>query len=395
MAKKNRFIQSVVIIFVVAFVILSVRGDGLLDFSITDDDGYSSAFEGVKARFYGVEYGGNQYTSTLWHSSSLHRFDTVFRFDSDGGSSGKPNIIGEETSVFVPTQSLENYKDWIPSWWFSDQQYIQNPIQIYEWEINDNLYYMEQWLLRYYVTFSAEWDGAEAPEPPWYYYASPALMATWTEENCYANLNVWLKFDMEPTWYIEGGGTAYFAIGKVQLANNVLYSAKDVDGNIKPVRNTVSISPESTNSLMYLHYNPFGETTNDGTEKTAYDYQNQALNPDYFTDELYSSISFNNFGVFGATDLLVPWKRGDTATMCFDVTVFVIGEWTVQDIEEDPDQYGRFVRDSWGLDGLIDAMQGFLSSPYGWIIILGVVFVLILVFAPWIFTLILGGGKKR
>ena len=381
MPKKRSLIQSVVIIGVIALVFLSVSGDGLLDFSVTES-GYSSAFEGPKATFAGVKYQNKYYTNQAWWDASLHRFDTVFKFDSDAASSGKPNIFGEETSVFIPEETLSYYQDWIPYDWLDDHEYVNNPVAIHEWEIDGSAYYMEQWLLRYYVSFSAEWNGDEKPS-----------LIPFTNVNLYNDLEVWINMEMEPTWYIEGGGTAYFAVGKIQLAHNVLYSALDVDGNTADTRNSVSISPESTNSLLYLYYDAWG---GERAESDVYTYKNKVLNDAYFTDDVNFRIDFNNFGVESGSDPfgIFWWTKGDVVTAAFDVTVFVIGEWSVQDIESDPDIYGRFTRQSYDLEGIINAVIGWFSSPYGWLIMLVIAFVLILVFAPWIFTLVLGGKRR-
>lgn len=358
----------------------------MLIFSVSAS-GYSSAFEGPKARFYGAKYrpeGSNNdlyYTDSAYHSASLHRFDSVFKFDSDASSSGKPNIIGEQTSVFIPEETLSYYSNWVPSDWLDDHEYVHNPVGVHEWEIDDNLYYMEQWILRYYVTFSAEWNGNEEPSK-----------IAFSNLNIYENLECWLELDISPTWYIDGGGTAYFAVGKIQLAHNALYGAQDADNNNVDIRNLVSVSPESTNSLVYLYYSPFG---GDRAESSVYTYKNKIINPDFFTDKMYFSIDFNNFGVQSGQDLFFFWwTKGDTVTLAFDVTVFVIGEWTVQDIENDPDAYGRLTRQSYDLEGIIDLVTGWFNSPYGWIIMLVIAFILILVFAPWLLFLLLGGGKK-
>lgn len=373
MRKISKFTTTMFSISFISMLILSVSASG-----------YSSAFEGPKAEFYGVAYRPDGQTNTLYYtdssyySASLHRFDSVFKFDSDEHNGGKPNLIGEQTSVFIPEETIWYAPDWVPRDWLDDHEYVNNPVAVHEWEISNNMYYMEQWLLRYYVSFGAEWENSEDPRN-----------IAFTNLNVYENLECWFKMNLEPTWYIDGGGTAYFAVGKIQLAHNAIYGAVDTDGNDVDIRNQVSVSPESTNSLVYLFHNAFG---GERAESTVYTYKGKDLNPEYFTDNVYFRIDFNNFGVQAGNDWgLFWWTKGDTVTLAFDVTVFVIGEWTVQDIENDPDAYGRLTRQTYDLEGLINLVTGWFDSPYAWVIMVIIAVILLIVFAPWILYGLFGG----
>lgn len=384
---KGKKVNVIKVVIVVAFFIVIFGAGGLnfLQSASTSEIGYSSGFEGPKSVFHGVAYtpvgtsSKQYYTDFDYGAASLHRFDTVLKFDCDSRYEGLPNIIGGMTSVFIPEDSVQNAEDWVPNDWVTDDSDITNPVNVFEWEIDGKMYYMEQWKLRHYVTFSAEWDG---------WGEVPATIVGQTGLNAYDDLELWFEMNMDPTWYIEGNGVAYFAIGKIQLAETVIYGGRDIDGHEVDARNLCSVSPESNNGIVHIYYGPFGA---EAAETTVYTYDGKVLNPDYFRDSVYYRVDLNSFGVSAGYDYLVlPWQKGDVVTMSFDISVFVIGEWTVQDIEEDPDAYGRFTRSTSGSDAIWDMVTDFLSNPYGWVIIVIALFVLVLIFAPWLFMLFFG-----
>ena len=363
-------------------------------FGFAQAQGYSSGFEGPKARFYGVKLGsGALYSQSSQHSgSSLAQFDTVLRFDYDAATSGKPNLFGEQTSVFIPRESLGSIPAWLPSSWLNTMSYIQNPQASYNWTIGDRTYYMEQWLLRYYISLSAEWDGStdlfggHGEAPPQSQYAGG--------ENNFPSMELWVEFDVEPTWYIQGQGTAYFALGKVQLADSVQYRACDVNGNdAGTARTTVSVSPESQGAINYLYYEPWG--TGGSQNKEASYFMGKQLNPALFTDKLYMRLALNKFGVYGgAASAPLPigfWTKGDTVKVAYDITVFVIGEWNVQDIQDNPDDFGRFTRTGAADDWLTWLLS---SETLAWLIPVAI-FVAVLLFAPWIIVLLVSLLRRR
>jgi hypothetical protein len=364
--------------------------------------GYSSAFEGPKARFYGVSYNGNHYTATQTNGASLSQFDTVMHFDADGTTTGKPNIVGEMTTVFLPEQTASNLASWMPTSWIQNNGLINNPEKTYSWNVTGKDYVMHQYDMRYYQTFTAEWDGERGTvidgshENP-----GGGYMGISGAENNYGGLEVWTELDLTPSWYIQGGGIAYFAVAKMQLAENAIFAGKDNNNNPVNARGDVSVSPESRLSPVYMYYEPFGSAQ--VGEKTAATYQGQTLNSAYFTDKLYFHFDFNKFGVYGGSDyLLFPFTKGDKVTIAFDLKVFVIGEYTVKDIQQDPgDSYGRFSK---GTTTTPTFLSWLLDTPYGnfflALIIIGILavigFVLAAVYAPWL----LGGvsalmGKRK
>lgn len=329
-------------------------------------------------------------------------FDTTLKFDSDGWDTGKPNIIGEMTSVFVPASSLSNIVWWsgakaIPQDWLRGLQYIKNPQETYSWNISSKTYKMEQWLMRFYLSFSGEWDSAGEGSPGLFGGVLYPQNFGQVVRNYYTNLEVWLEFDVRPTWYIEGQGTAYFAIGKIQVAE-FKKIAHDVSGNEVSLDTQMSVTPESESSLLYIYHGLFG--TSSPAEKEASSFDGKLLNPDLFTDRVFAHVDFNNFGVTAWNEFGTVKTKGDVATIGFDVTVFVIGEWDVKDIQNIPTDYGRWTQ-TFTPNSLLDylndpRMQALLSL----IAVVGV-FLLILIFAPSVLVAIMsmiglrGRGRRR
>jgi hypothetical protein len=280
------------------------------------------------------------------------------------------------TTVFLPDETAQNTASWIPISWIQNNGLISNPEKEYPWTIGNTEYIMYQYKMRYYQTYSAEWAGSEK--------------VGFTQENNYDNVQIWTELDLTPTWYIEGGGTAYFAVAKMQLAENAIYSGVNSNGETVDSRTTVSVSPESRLSPVYLYYQPFGT---DGKQETnPYTYEGKTLNPSLFTDKVYFHVDLNKFGVYwGADYIIFPWTKGDTVTLAVDVTVFVIGEYTVKDIQENPDQYGRFVKEADStptfLRWLFETTDGLAFLTFALIaIVIVIVLILVVIYAPWLLT---------
>ncbi|MFA5365474.1 MAG: hypothetical protein WC325_09885, partial [Candidatus Bathyarchaeia archaeon] len=173
------------------------------------------------------------------------------------------------------------------------------------------------------------------------------------------------------------------AVAKVQKIDSPIYKAEDTSGNTVNPRSSVSVSPESSGVPMYLTYAPF-----DGSTQTheAMFYQGKALNPSYFTNKTYFSISFNKFGLYGDWNtpgniLSGVWCKGDVATLGFDLTVFVIGQWNVKDIQDNPDDFGRFVKTDSSTLGILSWLTA--SSTLAWLIPV-LIIAAIFIFAPWV-----------
>ncbi len=387
-------VQTVVL--VIIFLILASSIGGSIKLLSVGDIGYSSGFQGPKARFYGVNYHGTKYTANIaptigppssgtttqppssstpppsgtttpppsgttgtspqptkpipgvvipghysFSVASLGQYDTTLRFDPDEYDSGMPNLIGEMTTVFVPQESLGGMASWVPNEWLQHNALIKNPQATYTWNITDSannstkVYKMEQWVLKFYMSFTGEWDGAEMP-------TINLLESGSVKENYFSDLEAWIQLDLTPTWYIQGGGTAYFAVGKIQLSEPVLKSSHDQAGNIYAGRDLVSVSPESQGAVVYAYYGPFGQGTESNTAKT---FQGQELNPDLFRDKVYFNVVFNHFGVYDWNEWGTVKYRGDVARFAFDITCFVIGQWDVKDIQKNEQLQENFQRD--------------------------------------------------
>jgi hypothetical protein len=400
MAKLFRGSMVQTIFLVILLVLLASGVGGSVTLLSTENLGYSSGFQGPKAKFSGIRYDSKPYTmsvamppdggttggetgNTGTHGASMATFDTTLKFDSDGWDTGKPNIIGEMSSVFVPSSSLNNIVWWsgakaIPQDWLRGLQYIQNPQQTYSWNVSSKTYKMEQWLMRFYLSFSGEWDGRVEGSPGLYSGFENPLQYGQVVRNYYANLEVWLEFDLKPTWYIEGQGTAYFAIGKIQVAE-FKHTAHDISGNEVSLDTQMSVVPESPSSMLYIYYGLFG--TSSPAEKEASSFQGRVLNPDLFTDRVFAHVDFGNFGVTAWNEFGTVKTKGDVATIGFDVTIFVIGEWDVKDIQNIPSDYGRWAQvytPASLLDYLNDPrLQALLSMLF----VVGI-FIVLLIFFP-------------
>ena len=377
---------------VIAILLLFAGGGSIITFTV-NDLGYSSAFEGPKTSFIGAEYGGEKYTTYP------NRFDKTLDFDADDANGGKPDVAGEMTNVFVPEDSLQ-YSNWkqFPEWgdWLSDNARLTNPAKTYSWNITvdkntTKVYRMEQWVMKFYVALSCEWQDKEDLYPGTIGEMDFGKQAS----NYYSNLDIWIEFDVTPTWYIEGQGTAHFCIASVQLGQTVKYQGRDLDGKTVSASSLVSVYPELSSSALYLYYNKFG--TSDQVVVNEQTFQGKKLNPTYFVNKVYAHLDLKNFGVRGWNDGGAVKHQGDVATFDFDVRVFVIGEWTVKDIQQPPIDYVPLVpkTDNLGLsDYLADPrIQGLIS-----LLVLGGLFIGLLIFAPWVLFALVGlfrSGKRK
>lgn len=372
--------------------------------------GYPSAFEGPKVTFFGVNYGGRQYNLTA---------DTSIDFNPDGVNKGKPAVRGEMTTIFLPETSVNNIPNggfWppIPTSWiqntglfqtgFTGQNYGQNkPEAVYNWTLGNNQYYMSQWRMKWYVTFSAEWTGEKEDPANGLYGGEGVTFWNPHAENVYQNAQIWLEFDLKPTWYIEGGGTGYFAIARMQLDENALMQGRDANGKFYPARTTESVDPESQQSAVMLFYNPYGVEA-PATQDASY-YQGKALNPSYFRNNVYAHIDLKNFGAYSdASNILALGHstKGDSVTFAFDITVFSIGEWQVKDVQKIPvDQngninYGRFmpIQTIDPIGGLFSGIGNWFNNPLNWIWIALAVIIILAIFAPGVLVALFGRRKK-
>jgi len=404
---RNSMIQTIALVGLLLILLSSLPAGLTLIFSV-QDLGYSSGFQGPKAKFYGIRYnnqkflpmalpiadgGDATYGGTIGTGASMATFDTTLRFDPDAWDRGKPNLIGEMTTVFIPEESLSNIVLWqgakaIPQDWFKTASLIKNPQESYSWNISDKTYRMEQWVLRFYMSLSAEWDG-NWDEMGNVNQFQPGDRA----RNYYTNTEVWLEFDLTPTWYIQGGGTAYFAIGKIQVAE-FKKTAQDIRGNELPLETDLSVVPQSPGANLYIFYGPWGVGS---AETTASIYQGKELNPKLFTNKVYAHFDLNNFGVTSWNELFTIKIKGDVVTVGFDITVFVIGEWDVKDVQNIPGDFGRTSQTLMPpslLDYLSDPRMRLLLA----LLTAAGLFLFILIFAPWVFILLMsifGGGRRR
>jgi len=379
--------MQLAIVGVLFIVLSSFFSSGLRSLSI-GDVGYSTAFQGPKIWFYGQEWNRKRYTPTA---------TTLMSFNPDGADNGLPAVYGEMTSIFHPDNSLSfaNWPSWnpVPPGWTQNLGLRANdwngqiPEQNYSWIIGDKTYYMAQYRMKWYVSFNS-WATGEGEIP--YAYVFNAY-----ETNTYKNLKVWFKIDTSPTWYFEGAEKSYFAIGSIRLSEVVRTQSSDVNKQTYPARTSILIQPQSQSSQIMIYKAAWGERAPEATSQT---FQGKKLNPDYFRNSTYTMVELSDFGIdITYTQPIGPTTtKGDVATFAFEVIVYAIGEYKVQDVQRDPSEFGKFTPVTTSSNIL-----NWLFSPatLAWIVPI-VIFILLLFFAPWVLVALINmfrsvfGGKK-
>jgi len=335
---------------------------------------YMTGYQGAHARYYGVRDQGKTYTQGLW--------DTTFKWDSpieQGDYGNTPPIAGEMTSVFVPSESVGYQPSWIAPEWLLGASKIKNPVETYEWEIQEGeetqFYRMELWRLKWYFSISSEpKDDGDIP-------GYEGVISH--PRNSLEDTEVWFEFDLTPIWYFNGTDRAYFAIASIRVTE-IRYQALEGGHNVIEHDPTCKVTPQSESAILPIYYAGFGGSR---AEQDAYSYQGKQLNPDLFRDRVYSYFTLNDFGVSCWWDWGWFWKS-DVVTVGFDVDVFVIGEWKVKDIQDVPDQFGRSAKtggEGFGWGGILGAFFGSAEGRFWVLLIIGViVFLGLAIFAPWV-----------
>jgi len=344
---------------------------------------YSSAYEGARPRFIGAKTGtGGIYTNTQTHGASACGFSTSMNLDVDGATVWQPNILGEMTSVYLPT--VGGYPpEWVPMDWWTYMDLIKNPVETWTWEVVNSdgtktKYEMRKYLTKWFVSFEAAFDSG------------PAIQTDDEAQNrYYYDYQIWSEFDITPRKYFENQEVAYFAIGKIELSN-VKVGGKDQYGKAVAPRDNINFAPESVGSILTIYTEPFGSKSYAESEVKTYAYKGTRINPDYFRDKVYAHIDLKNFGVREEGNILTGLKAtGDVITLGFNVHLFVVGEWKVKDIGKiDEDDYGRTAgtEEQWGIGGIFksigDAIIGIFSSPGG--MLTGSILFLFLILIAWV-----------
>jgi len=391
--KKFRGSMAQTIVMAILIVIFFSSLTGTVKLLTSSSAGYTSGYQGAKASFAGVKYNG-QMNNVL--------FGTTMDFDPDEALYGQPNLVGEMSGVFVPRESLG--PAWIPADWIRTAvEYIHNPVNSWEWELKEAetnttiKYRMEEWQLKWYLSISAQWS-ADWNQFPWYENAQNHEYSN----KVYSNTEIWFKLDLTPIWYFEGQTTAYFAIAKITLSD-IAFNGKLNTGETKEGKQAaeIKVTPESKGSYETLYYSLGG--TSSKPEIPANQYQGKKLNPDLFTNYVYTYVSLNNFGTRHWTDIWGQYASGDVVTMGFNVHVFVIGQWDVKDVQDlqDYEDYGKnaqYGEAGWGI-GLRDALADPKVQALITLLAAAGVFLLILLVAPGflmaVIAIFMGNRKRR
>ena len=395
MVKINQKVQLVIGL----LIILLMAEGGFTAMRLMSIGSYITGYEGAKARFLGVQYGG-KVTRTG---------DTTIFWDPDSMSSGLPPISGEETAVFIPSESVGKQTSTFArsgadiKEWLLKSTTIKNPVNSYEWsnDIGGNVtafYRMEEWQLKWFFSISSEPSGSEIP--------AVSVPSHITDRKSIRDAKVWFEIDIAPMWYFADQSMSYFAIAEMRISDLQMggkLTGKNPAGAIiksgeyEAKANSESrVAPQSANSILPIYLNAFG-SEQDRAETTAYSYQGKVLNPTLFRDSVYTYFTLDDFGVNAWFDYGYWWKA-DVVTVAVDVHVFVVGEWKVQDIQNIPDSYGRTAKV--GGSGLGESW--FLNTSQGRLLLVGIVALVFLfiaaMFFPWVIILImqlLGQRRRR
>ena len=367
--KQNQIRWMIIIICVV--ILISGPGRYLLGL---ESIGYTFGGEGVSASFVGIEW--NYGTE---HEKSDLRSDTKFYFDADDPNVEACNLVGEMTNAFVPKESFA--PSWVPSEWVKATAYINNPIETDAWELPHPdvpseliSYEVTEWLLRLYISITAEWDTNDE---------------SWNRR--YQDTEVWIELDINRnSWIFEGQAQPYFAISKVKAVEFAPGKLGETEEDYQPTPQ-FSVIPES-DSWMYIYYQKWG-SAGQVRDFDPFSYTGRQLNPDLFTDKVYFCVNLANFGTYydassWLTPIQGPYVAGDAVTWAFDVHVYVVGEWQLQDVSELPEEYGRIqqVQEGW-LSLLLQDPRFPLFSFIG---LIALVVLALAIFAPWALFAIFG-----
>jgi hypothetical protein len=409
---RNKFVVLGFMAFIFVVVLLVSFVSGVLPLSIKGS--YTNAYEGAKPSFAGITYNGVNYDKDQKGSNTaasgnlvynpkgvpyVNLDGTSFSFKGDGPASmykGLPKIVGEMTPVFVPEETtagdmpsqfnLGGVK--INNPFTGTFSAYKNPYKTYNWKLASGsstvLYTMEEWKTKFYVSISANPDGA----------AAPFVFSEWDNQR-YSDVTVWIELDISPTRYFEGQDNAYFCIAQVQLSA-ISYAGHSSTGAIQSVHNEqlIAVNPSSPSSTPKLSLNNFDIGGNEAQDpEQIYKYRGKALNPQYFGNKVFFPITLNNFGSQAWGTPYWDWStQGDVVSFDFTITQFVVGQWTVKNIQPTPAAYGRqssFDRTGIGV-GFVDWIASIGSNPLYMLIILAVLFLVVVAVLFFLFPEAIG-----
>ncbi len=314
----NLWVMALAIIVIATTAFL---GLGRMGFDITS--GFTTAYEGVKPSFKGV------YTEGYAFEGSSFR-GTQMDFDLDDPKLYLPDIEGEMTSIFLPKDiTYGSLPNWVPDSRAIALSALTPEVTVYEWDVGDKAYHMEEYDLKWFVSMEAGYD-------------SQGFFDEEGNNQRYHNAEVWFELNTSPNWVFEGADKTYFTVAKIIV--DYVY----VDGHDKSI---IDVSPESAGTAVSLFYMPYGEPINVDEETfKGFKAQDTRLNPELFRNKLYTMIRLDDFGTQAWLENLVSRRyQGDIVTWEFTVKVFVVGEWTLKDQQVTPELteeggYGRQVK---------------------------------------------------
>jgi len=378
-----------IVICLVVYLTASQQGGFVLPFFSLSSirDGYITGFQGPKIQFAGLEWTAGQTEG----QQELSLKGTTFQFDPDDATAGECDLVGEMTSVFLPKGTKPHTL--IPYEWWDSAVATENPIDTVTWDLESEeeanttlAYQMDIYEMKWYFSISADYQ-----EPPF------VIGAKEFNNKRYVNTRIWFEFDIESYQYVANIPQVYFAIGSMRLSNIAIGGRLNKQEDVEPTPEC-RVNPMSKGSIRNFYYTLFNDQSSYEKGDAKY-YRGRTLEPKLFVDRLYTYYTLENFGTYWGSE---EWwdiqgiKKGDVVTTEWTITVFVIGEWTVKDIQDLPEDYGRTpqYRKSWFQLMLEDPNFQFFSF-----LGLGALIVLfLLIFAPWVLFAIFGmfkSGRKK
>jgi hypothetical protein len=342
---KNKAILVVVAIAIIIFGAFSTTSLSTIS--------YTTAYQGAQPQFYGATFNGRNYLNGDHVYDGHSTFSGTTMSFCAGYINGHqyPTITGEMTSVFIPTTSNTNLipntlgrdadgnplqipVSWVNSW-TSSATANGDPSRTFEWDNNGKDYIMKEYQTKWYIALASSADQKGADTETWAYGRDPTT----------GPLQIWFKIDTNTNgWYFKGDGLrdTYFCVAKLLVSN-----AKS-DGRIP---NNVQYSPEVGGSAMSVFMQPFGQEAPSNVESQVRSNEGKQLNPTYFRDSVYCVVNLDYFGSQDWYDWLTFKSKGDTLALEITVYQFVVGEWIVQDWQDDPVDYIKPSPEStWGWD---------------------------------------------
>ena len=365
--KQNSMLRVLISLFFI-IIVIGISTVGVF-YTMSSSDWSTSNYQGVKVMFYSLQNNEGSKEIDLYNSGMI----TGFAVDPDDPETGLPDLLGEQTDLFVPKLREIRFPSWVSSEWIKTEQ---TP-KVYEWEAYDNegnrhVYVLKEYKAYFYVSLTVDTIGSLD------YIGSPP-------EECkerYQGWKLWIYIDFgNAHWYFqdlygEHPDQAYFSIGKIVVDEEPYVESMD--------STNLRVFPNSKNEVL-----PFYAYSGEDLIQ----YKDKYLNPEIFSDHALAYIQLNDFGFQYKLGLFSYDYKGDKIVIPFRTTVFVVGDWKVQNEEEKPDisKFGSeptINKDLWGrFSDFWNSLPFWKKMTIGGIIALAIIIALVIMFFPYLMIL--------